>query len=139
MCGGAFLLFTGGNMAQGTQKANQVTERVAEQAKSTFENAKSTLTQQITAAARAIESAADRLDQQQQNGLSTRVRQYVQKAENASRYLENKSPRELKDDLDQFARQRPAWFIGGAFVAGLLGARFLKSSERKGSVEYART
>jgi hypothetical protein len=87
--------------------------------------------------ARAIESAADRLAQTDQSGLSKRVQQYVQKAENASRYLQNKSPRELKDDLDRFARKRPAWFLGGAVLAGLLAARFLKSSEQKGSVEYA--
>jgi len=119
------------------QKANQVTKQVAEQAQSTFENARGKVTEQFTAVARAIESAADTLEQKDQTGLSKRVQQYVQKAENASRYLQDKSPRELKDDLDRFARKRPAWFLGGAVLAGLLAARFLKSSEQKGSVEYA--
>jgi uncharacterized membrane protein YdfJ with MMPL/SSD domain len=130
------------------QKATQASERVAQQAQLTFENARTTVTKQVSAVARAIDSAADTLQQHDQRGLSQRVKQYVEKAENASQYLQDKSPRELKDDLDQFARQKPAWFLGGAFVAGLLGARFLKSSEKKsldqnqswkGSVEYART
>ena len=119
------------------QKANQVTRQVADKAQSTFENVRGKVSEQFTAVARAIESAADRLAQTDQSGLSKRVQQYVQKAENASRYLQNKSPRELKDDLDRFARKRPAWFLGGAVLAGLLAARFLKSSEQKGSVEYA--
>ena len=112
------------------QKATQTADRVAEKAQSAFENTKGRITQQFTAMARAIESAAQKLDQEQQSGLSKRVQPYVQKAEQASRYLQDKSPRDMKDDLDRFARERPAWFLGGAFVAGLMGARFLKSSER---------
>jgi hypothetical protein len=112
------------------QKATQTAERVADKAQSAFESTKGRITHQFTAVARAIESAAQKLDQEQQSGLSKRVQPYVQKAENASRYLQDKSPRDMKDDLDRFARERPAWFLGGAFVAGLIGARFLKSSER---------
>lgn len=119
------------------QKANQAAEQVAQKAQSTFENARSSVAQQLTAVARAIESASDTLEQRDQTGLSRRIQQYVQKAEDASNYLRDKSPRELKDDLDRLARKRPAWFLGGAFVVGLFAARFLKSSEQKGSVEYA--
>lgn len=35
---------------------------------------------------------------------------------------------ELIDDVGQFARRRPALFIGGAFLVGLGIARFLKST-----------
>ncbi len=35
---------------------------------------------------------------------------------------------DMMDDLGQFARRRPALFIGGAFLVGLGIARFLKSS-----------
>ena len=34
----------------------------------------------------------------------------------------------MLDDLNSFARRRPAVFIGGAFLVGLGLARFLKSS-----------
>jgi len=117
------------------QKANQATQRVAEKAQSSFENAKSSVTKQLSAAAQAIDSAADQL-QHDHSGLSQRMKQVVDKAENASQYLQGKSPKELKEDLEDFARAKPAWFLGGALLAGLLAARFLKSSE-KGAVEYA--
>jgi len=45
---------------------------------------------------------------------------------------------DMMDDVGQFARRRPALFIGGAFLVGLGIARFLKSSaERGGDRDYA--
>ena len=35
---------------------------------------------------------------------------------------------ELMDDVNRFARRQPALFVGAAFAAGALAARFLKSS-----------
>ena len=34
---------------------------------------------------------------------------------------------------ERFARREPLLFLGGAFIAGILAARFLKSSERSGT------
>ena len=56
-----------------------------------------------------IDRAADQLDR-----FSTRLRE--------------RNVSELLHDAQQLARRQPALFIGGAFVLGLLGARFLKSS-----------
>lgn len=112
------------------QKADEAGERVAETAQSTFESARERIASQLDAVARALETATYNLQQAEHADLSERAQPLIRKAENAAQYLRNKTPRELKDDLDGFARQRPAWFLGGAFVLGLLGARFLKSSEQ---------
>lgn len=119
------------------QKAQQTTDRVADKATAAVMNTREKVAGQLEVVARAIESAANTLEQSQQSGLAQRVRPYIQKAENASQRLRQKSPRELQQDIDRMARDKPAWFLGGAFLLGLLSARFLKSSE-KGSVEYAR-
>lgn len=42
--------------------------------------------------------------------------------------LRDRPAAELADDLARFARERPALFLGGAFVLGLGVARLLKSS-----------
>jgi len=42
--------------------------------------------------------------------------------------IREKGVSEMMDDVNQFARRRPALFIGGAFLVGLGIARFLKSS-----------
>jgi hypothetical protein len=45
-----------------------------------------------------------------------------------SDYLRDSDLRDLARDTADFARRRPELFLGGAFVAGLMLARFLKSS-----------
>ena len=58
--------------------------------------------------------------------------EYVQRAaeqiERAAKYVQNADLREVVDQVEDFARRRPAVFIGTAFAAGILAARFLKSS-----------
>jgi hypothetical protein len=44
--------------------------------------------------------------------------------------LRDRPAAELADDLTRFARQRPAVFLGGAFLLGLGVARLLKSSSQ---------
>ena len=128
----------GSAVQKAEQKAYQATDRVAAKAQASIDNAQSRIAQQLSAVARAIDSAADRLQQEQQGGLAQKVKRYVQKVEDLSYQVREKSPRELKEDVDRMARGKPAWFLGGAFLLGLLGARFLKSSNQEGAVEYGR-
>jgi hypothetical protein len=46
--------------------------------------------------------------------------------------IREKGVSEMMDDVNQFARRRPALFIGGAFLVGIGLARFLKSSAASG-------
>jgi hypothetical protein len=46
--------------------------------------------------------------------------------------IREKGVSEMMDDVNQFARRRPALFIGGAFLVGIGLARFLKSSGASG-------
>jgi hypothetical protein len=59
------------------------------------------------------------------------VRPYVDKAadqvERVSSYVQDRSLRDMASDLESFARREPALFLGGAFLAGLVGGRFLKA------------
>ena len=43
---------------------------------------------------------------------------------------------DMLDDVQAFARRRPALFIGGAFVVGIGLARFLKSSADRGGMRH---
>jgi hypothetical protein len=45
-------------------------------------------------------------------------------------YVENLTPGQLAEDVQTFARQRPALFFGGTFLLGLGLGRFVKSSAR---------
>jgi hypothetical protein len=52
-------------------------------------------------------------------------------AEQAADYLRRADGELLRQDVERLARRQPALVLGSAFVAGLIGARFLKSSERR--------
>jgi hypothetical protein len=60
------------------------------------------------------------------------VAQYVDMASDQLRrfadQIRQKGVTDMLDDVQDFARRRPALFIGGAFLVGLGIARFLKSS-----------
>jgi hypothetical protein len=48
-------------------------------------------------------------------------------------YLRDKDARAMRTDLENLARRQPALVLGGALILGLMGARFLKSSQRERS------
>ncbi len=60
------------------------------------------------------------------------VAQYVDMASDQLRqfadHIRRKGVVDMLDDVHDFARRRPAVFIGGAFLVGIAIARFLKSS-----------
>lgn len=55
-----------------------------------------------------------------------------------SDFIDSTPPREMYVRAERFARQQPGLFLGGAFVLGLVAARFLKSSQSAGDEERMR-
>ncbi len=53
-------------------------------------------------------------------------------------HIRERGVADMLDDVHDFARRRPALFIGGAFVIGLGLARFLKSSSDHGRLRQYR-
>ena len=93
---------------------------------------------QKTRAADSLGSVAQALrqssDQLRSNDSGMPVHQYISSAadrvERLSDYLRSASVSDMLNEAENFARRQPAIFIGGALMLGLLGARFLKSSNR---------
>ena len=59
--------------------------------------------------------------------LASCVEKVAGQIERFSAHVKERNVSELVDDVRQFARRRPAVFIGSAFVAGLVCSRLLKS------------
>jgi hypothetical protein len=120
-----------------------VKNQVVDQAKNTFQQArdrassslgesKNQFADQFGTMADALRRTTEHLrseDQQRIAGLTDTVARQV---EQVADYLRNKDARAMRQDLENLARRQPALMIGGALVLGLIGARFLKSSERRG-------
>jgi hypothetical protein len=132
----------GGGSAR--EQIQDMKDQVVDQAKNTFQQAKERAStslgeskgqfaDQFGTIAQALRRTTEHLrseDQQRIAGLTETVARQV---EQVGDYLRNKDARAMRQDLENLARRQPALMIGGAVVLGLIGARFLKSSERRGS------
>ena len=115
---------------------NLITERIADEAQSAFETARTGIGEGFAAVARVMGRASEQLREEDQGNLAKRLQQYSGRVEYAGQYLRDTSPRQLKEDFDRVARERPGMVLGGAFILGLVAARFLKSSERHPSAVW---
>jgi hypothetical protein len=119
-------------------QAKQTTGQVVGQAQG---QAATRLDRQKEAAAAGLSSVADAVRQMGQNlrgqaeGQSPVVQYAAQYGERAADqigrltdYLRRNDVNHLVREVEGFARRQPALFVGGAFLLGLAGSRFLKSS-----------
>ena len=106
--------------------------RARDRAGSSLGESKGQFADQFGTIAEALRRTTEHLrseDQQRIAGLTETVARQV---EQVADYLRNKDARAMRQDLENLARRQPAVMIGGALVLGLIGARFFKSSERRG-------
>jgi hypothetical protein len=134
---------TSGQQSGGSarEQIRQVKDQVMDQAKTTFQQAreragsslgesKGQLAEQFGTIAEALRRTTEHLrseDQQRIAGLTETVARQVDQVAN---YLRSKDAHAMRQDVENLARRQPALMLGGALVLGLIGARFLKSSER---------
>lgn len=70
------------------------------------------------------------LKDERQNMAGDYVERAAKSIDRAAHYVERADVGEMVDNLESFARRRPAIFVGAAFALGILGARFIKSSRK---------
>lgn len=113
--------------------AGDAYEKASETAVSKLDEQKGTLTSGLTGVADSLRQVGSTLREgEEKNPITDITGQYGDKLaggiESVSAYFEERDLGEIVSDVEDFARKNPAVFIGGAFVLGLLAARFLKSS-----------
>jgi sirohydrochlorin ferrochelatase len=118
---------------QVVDQAKNTLQQARDRASSSLGESKGQFADQFRTIADALRRTTEHLrseDQQRIAGLTETVARQI---EQVSDYLRNKDARAMRQDLENLARRQPAVMLGGALVLGLIGARFLKSSERRGS------
>lgn len=118
------------------ETGKQVVEQVQEQAFTKVSEQIGRLTETLGSVVDATRSVSSQLRQSDQAMVAGYVDQAAVQMEKLAGYLDNKELPELVADVDRFARRQPALFMGGAFVLGLMAARFLKSSSYHNSQRY---
>ncbi len=124
-------------------QARTTLEQARDRASSSLGESKGQFADQFGTIADALRRTTEHLrseDQQRIAGLTETVARQV---EQVADYLRSKDAAAMRNDLENLARRQPALMLGGALVLGLIGARFLKSSQREkrlrqGSQDYGR-
>ena len=115
-------------------------DKVVDQAKSTFNDAReragSSLTQgrrqaadQLGGIGTALRRTGEHLRGEEQARFADLADSLGGRIDRAAGYLRDSDGRAIARDLEDFGRRQPALMFAGAFVLGIVAARFLKSSD----------
>jgi hypothetical protein len=80
--------------------------------------------------ANAVQESTQQLRDQQHDVIARFVDQAADQIAQLSQGLRERDVAELFNDLERFSRRQPELFVAGAFAAGFVAARFLKSGQR---------
>ena len=122
-------------LSQAKNTAGEAYDKVAERTVSTIEEQKAGLSGGLRSVADSMRQVGDNLNQskaKERTPVTEYTARYAQtaanKIEQVAGYFETRDLRAITRDVENFARQNPAIFVGTAFAVGFLAARFLKSS-----------
>lgn len=106
--------------------AGQAKQEVGEQLKSGFQSGKEQASNAIGGVARALLQAGE----QDQGAATQYIRRAGEQMQHFGDYLRNTDLNNLVARTEGLARRQPALFLGGAFMLGIISARFIKSGRR---------
>jgi hypothetical protein len=110
------------------QRVGAVAAQAQDQLKSRIATQKDSAADSLSGVAQALRETGNQLRANDQTGAIGLLDEAASQVERLSGYLQHNDLNRLVRDAESFARRQPALFLGGAFLIGLVGARFLKSS-----------
>ena len=86
-----------------------------------------TATGALSNVAEVLHDASDSLREHDQDAFARYAEVAAQQVEQFTEAIRGRSVGDLLDEAERFARREPGLFLGGAFLLGIFGSRFLKS------------
>jgi hypothetical protein len=121
----------GGVVQDAKNAVVEAAQGIKARAAGAMDEGKGTAAQTLGTVAAALRGAAQDLQQGEVEALGTYAEGAAEQLDKVAGYLREKDLKGLTGDAETFARRHPEVFLGGAFLAGILAARFLKSSRPK--------
>ena len=114
----------------GARQDNQsgLADQLRTKASSALSQQKNRATEGLGSIVDAVRSTGRQLGDRDHSSIAGYVNNAADSLQRWTDTLQHKGVGEIVEDVQRFGRRRPALFIGLSFGAGLLGARFLKSS-----------
>jgi hypothetical protein len=113
------------------RKAKETAHEVGDRARSVVDQQKHAAVGRVEGIAHALRTASDELRDQGQPMVAEYSRYAAEGLESMAQSLDRREIGDFVDGVEQFARERPIAFLGGAMVAGFALARFMKSSSTR--------
>lgn len=110
------------------EKAGTLVEQAKGAATDKIEAGKAQATGLLDGAADALHDTADALREHDNDAFARYADAAADQVAQFTGALRGKNVGELLDEAERFARRDPGLFLGGAFVLGIFGARFLKAA-----------
>ena len=129
-------------VGQAQQKAGQVVGHVQSEAVTRLSKQKDQAAQGLGSVAQALRHTSEELRTADNGAVAQFAAQYneaaVAQIEKVSNFLRERDINDIVHEVEGFARREPVLFMGGAFLLGMLAARFLKSSTPDGAYTGSR-
>ena len=117
----------GGTGSELVSDAKQLGNSAADRIHSEVDARKSGAVDQVRSVSTAIHNAAGDLDQNAPSWLKSAFQQGAQQVQRFADALDHKDSRQLVNEVRDFARERPAMFLGACAAAGFAAARIFKA------------
>ena len=128
------------DLSAGKSKMADLAQTAAEAGKAQVDSGISRAAGQVDTLARAVDVAANRLKDENQEGLAAFATHVASSITTLADRLRERSVDDLASDARQLARSNPAMFLAGSVAVGFGLTRFLKASARvSGNEDHART
>ncbi len=124
---------TQGLKEKAVEKAHDATQQLRSRGEGLINQQKQRITSELGAFAGLCRDTADRLRQENRTSAAHYADLASQKMDQACDYIEHRDVNQMLRDVEGFARRRSEIVLGAMFVAGLVLARFIKASSRRGS------
>jgi hypothetical protein len=119
---------TGDTTARQEQSQSGLADQLRTKASTALSQQKDRATQGLGSIVDAVRNTGRQLGDNNQSGIAGYVNNAADSLQRWTETLQHKDVGEIVEDVQRFGRRQPALFIGLSLGAGLLGARFLKSS-----------
>lgn len=114
-----------------SEQARTAARQAREKAGTAFAERKTEVAGQVSSVADAVRTSTTHLRGSGHDQIAGITESIADQAERAANYLRDADLKSIRRDFEDLARRQPMLVIGGALALGLIGARFLRSSDRR--------
>ena len=114
-----------------------ITSTIRDEAERLFDEQKGKAASKVGRFGKVMHQAAHALHAVKADGVADMVDGAAGQVEGLNEYLEERTLAQVLEDVGEVARRHPGMMIGGLFLAGFAGARFLKASASRGEADGA--